>query len=154
METARGAKKSAFYDRLAAHGAYSPRRQRMGRCRLVCALREQSRRSRSSRGIGRTGFRIGGRAQGEREGVIVMDMSFMAKFIVQGRDAGRVLNYISANNVDGPAGMITYTQWLDEGGKLQADLTVTKLSDEKFWVVASDTAHRPCRHVDAPAHRR
>ena len=80
-----------------------------------------------------------------REGVILMDMSFMAKFRVQGRDAGRVLNQISANNVDGPAGLITYTQWLNAGGTLEADLTVTKLDDESFWVVASDLAHR---HVE------
>jgi glycine cleavage system aminomethyltransferase T len=77
-----------------------------------------------------------------REGVILMDMSFMAKFLVEGRDAGRVLEHISANRVDGPAGRITYTQWLNEGGTLEADLTVTKLDDERFWVVASDTAHR------------
>ena len=36
--------------------------------------------------------------------MILMDMSFMSKFLVQGRDAGRVLNHISANNVDGDAG--------------------------------------------------
>ena len=34
---------------------------------------------------------------------------------------------------------------LDEAGKLQADLTVTKLDDERFMVVATDTAHR---HVE------
>ncbi|HEU4730745.1 MAG TPA: glycine cleavage T C-terminal barrel domain-containing protein, partial [Kofleriaceae bacterium] len=77
-----------------------------------------------------------------RDGVIVMDMSFMSKFLVEGRDAGRLLDWLSANRVDGPAGQITYTQWLDEAGKLQADLTVAKLEDERFWVVASDTAHR------------
>jgi 4-methylaminobutanoate oxidase (formaldehyde-forming) len=77
-----------------------------------------------------------------REGVILMDMSFMAKFRVQGRDAGRVLEFVSANHVDGPAGRITYTQWLNAGGTIEADLTVTKLDDEEFWVVASDTAHR------------
>ena len=77
-----------------------------------------------------------------REGVILMDMSFMAKFAVEGRDAGRLLNQLSANNVDGAEGMITYTQWLNEGGTLEADLTVTKLGEERYWVVASDTAHR------------
>src|SRR5689334_7344624 len=86
-----------------------------------------------------------------------MDMSFMAKFLVQGRDAGRLLNHISANNVDGPAGQITYTQWLNEGGTLEADLTVTKLDDERYWVVASDTAHRHAetwmkRHFPDDAH--
>jgi 4-methylaminobutanoate oxidase (formaldehyde-forming) len=41
--------------------------------------------------------------------------------------------------------MITYTQWLNEGGLIEADLTVTKLGDEDYFVVASDTAHR---HVE------
>jgi glycine cleavage system aminomethyltransferase T len=80
-----------------------------------------------------------------REGVILMDMSFMSKFRVEGRDAGAFLNWISANQVDGDANTITYTQWLDEAGKLQADLTVTKLDDQRYWVVASDTVHR---HVE------
>ncbi|HVK84263.1 MAG TPA: aminomethyltransferase family protein, partial [Kofleriaceae bacterium] len=70
---------------------------------------------------------------------------------------GKLLDYVSANSVDGAAGMITYTQWLDEAGKLQADLTVTKLADEKYWVVASDTVHRHVetwmrRHAPEDAH--
>jgi 4-methylaminobutanoate oxidase (formaldehyde-forming) len=77
-----------------------------------------------------------------RTGVIVMDMAFMAKFDVRGRDAGRILDRVSANHVNGEPGRITYTQWLNEAGTLEADLTVTKLDDDRFWVVASDTAHR------------
>jgi glycine cleavage system aminomethyltransferase T/glycine/D-amino acid oxidase-like deaminating enzyme len=77
-----------------------------------------------------------------REGVILMDMSFMAKFAVQGRDAGRELDQLSANHVNAEPGMITYTQWLNHAAKLEADLTVTKLADDDFYVVASDTAHR------------
>jgi 4-methylaminobutanoate oxidase (formaldehyde-forming) len=66
----------------------------------------------------------------------------MAKFDVRGRDAGQVLDRISANQVNGEPGRITYTQWLNEAGTLEADLTVTKLDDDRFWVVASDAAHR------------
>jgi 4-methylaminobutanoate oxidase (formaldehyde-forming) len=77
-----------------------------------------------------------------RNGVILMDMSFMSKYLVQGRDAGRALERLSANRVDGETGLITYTQWLNEAGTLEADLTVTKLDDDRYWVVASDTAHR------------
>ncbi len=80
-----------------------------------------------------------------REGVILMDMSFMSKFLVQGRDAGAELDRLSAGAVNGETGRITYTQWLNDQGKLEADLTVTKLAEDKFWVVASDTAHR---HVE------
>lgn len=80
-----------------------------------------------------------------RESVVLMDMSFMSKFFVKGSDAARMLNRVSANQVDGEPGVITYTQWLNEGGTVEADLTVTKLDDDTFWVVASDTAHR---HVE------
>ncbi len=85
-----------------------------------------------------------------RNGVILMDMSFMSKFLVQGPDAGRVLNYLSTNNVDDAVGRTTYTQWLNDAGTIEADLTVTKLpvgfgggtDEHAFLVVASDTAHR------------
>ena len=146
MQTARGAKKSALHDRLAAQGAYfkdvsgwegpdwyAPKGQEPKPGKL---------------GWGRLDWFPHWEAEHRavREGVILMDMSFMAKFKVEGRDAGRLLNFISANNVDGPPGLITYTQWLNEGGTLEADLTVTKLDDDRYWVVASDTAHR---HVEA-----
>ncbi|MBT8064963.1 MAG: FAD-dependent oxidoreductase, partial [Gammaproteobacteria bacterium] len=77
-----------------------------------------------------------------REGVIAMDMSFMGKFLVQGRDAGAFLDYLSANAVNEEAEKITYTQWLNEDGRLEADLTVIKLDEERFMVVTSDIAHR------------
>jgi heterotetrameric sarcosine oxidase gamma subunit len=92
-----------------------------------------------------------------REAVVAMDMSFMGKFLVQGRDAGRCLNRISANDVDGATGMITYTQWLNHGGTLEADLTVTKLGDEEYLVVVTDTMVRHAgawmkRHLPDDAH--
>jgi 4-methylaminobutanoate oxidase (formaldehyde-forming) len=71
-----------------------------------------------------------------------MDMTFMGKFLVQGRDAGRVLDRISANHVDGETGTITYTQWLNEKGTLEADVTVTRLAEDRFLVVVTDTMHR------------
>ena len=74
-----------------------------------------------------------------RNGVIAMDMSFMGKFLVQGRDAGRVLDRISANAVNGAEGRITYTQWLNETGRLEADVTVTKLESDRFLVIVTDT---------------
>ncbi len=91
-----------------------------------------------------------------RNGVVLMDMSFMAKFLVCGNDAGRLLNWISANQVDGAAGRVTYTQWLNDAGRIEADLTVTKLDHGRYLVVASDTAHRHAaawmqRHIAAGA---
>ncbi len=76
-----------------------------------------------------------------REDVGLIDMSFMAKLLVSGGESGAVLDHLSAAAVDGDAGVITYTQWLDDSARLLADLTVTKLDAESFLVVASDTAH-------------
>ena len=57
----------------------------------------------------------------------MIDMSFMSKFLVQGADAGRVLDWLATARVDGPDGTISYTQFLSPRGTIEADLTVTKL---------------------------
>jgi heterotetrameric sarcosine oxidase gamma subunit len=140
LRTARGAKLSPVHDRLVAHGGY---------------LREVSGWEGADwfAGPGTTpeATPTWGRAdwfarweaehRAVRERVGLMDMSFMSKLRVTGRDSGRVLDHVCAGAVDGDAGRITYTQWLDDDARLQADLTVTKLADDDFWVVASDTAH-------------
>ncbi|HEY8088190.1 MAG TPA: FAD-dependent oxidoreductase, partial [Polyangiaceae bacterium] len=145
MQTARGAKRSPIHDRLAARGASF--RDVSGWEGADWYLPEGEAPQEERLSWGRQHWFPYWKAEHEatRNGVIVMDMSFMSKFLVQGREAGRVLEHISANHVDGAPGVITYTQWLDEAGKLQADLTVTKLDDERYWVVATDTAHR---HVE------
>jgi 4-methylaminobutanoate oxidase (formaldehyde-forming) len=145
METARGVKVSPLHDRLAEAGAYF---------RDVSGWEAPD--WYAPRGVeprvealswGRQNWFPYWQAEHEsvRNGVSLMDMSFMSKFVVQGRDAGHLLDSISAAQVDGEPGMITYTPWINEGGTLEADLTVTKLDDDRFWVVATDTAHR---HVE------
>ncbi|MDQ1601569.1 MAG: hypothetical protein QOD68_3043 [Actinomycetota bacterium] len=145
MQTARGAKTSAFHDRLVAQGAYF--RDVSGWEGADWYAGEGQVADPGPLTWGRPAWfdRWAAEHRAAREDVIAMDMSFMSKFLVQGRDAGRLLERLSANHVDGEPGVITYTQWLNEGGTLEADLTVTKLDDERFWVVASDTAHR---HVE------
>jgi 4-methylaminobutanoate oxidase (formaldehyde-forming) len=140
MMTARGAKKSPFYDRLAAKGAYF--RDVSGWEGADWYGNPELHANTLTFGKPDWFEQWAAEHRAAREGVILMDMSFMSKFMVEGRDAGRLLNWISANNVDGAAGQITYTQWLDENAKLWGDLTVTKLSDETYFVVSSDTVHR------------
>ena len=77
-----------------------------------------------------------------REAVGVLDMTLMAKLIVQGPDAAAVLSRLSANHVTAAIGRIVYTQWLNEAGGIVADVTVTWLDPEKFLVIASDVIHR------------
>ncbi len=157
MTTARGAKRSPIHHRLEAQGAYFKDVSGWEGADWFAGHGQTP--DPGPLTFGKPSFFAQWKREHDatRTGVILMDMSFMAKFLVQGRDAGRVLNWISANNVDGDVGRVTYTQWLNEGGTLEADLTVTKLADEKFMVVASDTAHRHTetwlkRHTPDDAH--
>ncbi|MGA7268071.1 MAG: FAD-dependent oxidoreductase [Aestuariivirga sp.] len=63
------------------------------------------------------------------------DQASFAKYAVEGRAACKVLNRISANDVDVEPGRIVYTQWLNERGGIEADLTVTRLAEDRFLVV-------------------
>jgi len=70
-----------------------------------------------------------------REGVALFDQSSFAKFRLEGRDAVTVLNRVCANNVDVAEGRVVYTQWLNDCGGIEADLTVTRLSETAFMIV-------------------
>ena len=77
-----------------------------------------------------------------REAVGVFDMTFMSRFLVQGRDAAAVLDRLSANFVGGEVGRVVYTQWCDVDGGILADVTVTRLAEDRFMVGAADLLHR------------
>jgi 4-methylaminobutanoate oxidase (formaldehyde-forming) len=92
-----------------------------------------------------------------REAVGMIDMSLMANLLVQGRDAEAVLNRVSANDVAVDVGRVVYTQWLNERGGIEADLTVTRLAEDRFMVVTTDLTHRRAvawfrRHTPEDAH--
>ena len=148
MSSARGAKRSPLHDRLAAAGAcfkdvsgwespdwFAPHGESPSIPALSWRWNEQ-----------RWFQWWKSEHEAARNGVVLIDMSFMSKFMVSGDDASTLLERLSANRVTEETGRVTYTQWLNEHGRLEADLTVTKLTDDRFLVVATDTAHR---HVEA-----
>lgn len=70
-----------------------------------------------------------------RENVGMYDMTSFGKIRVEGRDARAFLNYICGNDVDVPVGKIIYTQFLNERGCIEADVTVTRLAENSYIVV-------------------
>jgi len=72
-----------------------------------------------------------------REGIALFDQSSFGKFMLQGKDAESVLNRICANDVAVPPGRIVYTQWLNERGGIEADLTVTRLDADRYLIVTA-----------------
>jgi len=72
-----------------------------------------------------------------RDRVALFDQSSYPIFTLKGRDATRVLNHICANNIDVPVNRIVYTQWLNERGGIEADVTITRMADDEFMIVSS-----------------
>jgi len=157
LKTARGAKRSPFHDRLTDHGAYF--KDVSGWEGADWYAPESEKAEVENHAWGRENWFPFWEAEhrAARENVVLMDMSFMSKFMIQGRDAGNVLNHISANEVNAKVNQITYTQWLNPHGTLEADLTVTKLAQDRFMVVTADTMQRHAetwlrRHIPEEAH--
>ncbi len=92
-----------------------------------------------------------------REAVALFDQSSFVKLEIAGRDAETVLQRVCANDVAVEPGRVVYTQWLNARGGIEADLTVTRLAEDRFLVVTG-AAHQVrerqwlAAHVEADAH--
>ena len=136
FETARGVRKSPIYDRLVEQGAchgvafgwerpnwYAPKGEK--------AEYEYSYKRQNWFEYSASEHRA------VRENVALFDQMSFAKFRLQGKGAEQALNRICGNNVSVKPGRLVYTQWLNEKGGIEADLTITKISDDDFLVVTS-----------------
>ena len=70
-----------------------------------------------------------------RNNVGMYDMSSFGKIRVEGRDAVAFMNYIGGGQYDVPVGKIVYTQFLNKRAGIEADVTVTRLTETAFLVV-------------------
>ncbi len=89
---------------------------------------------------------VGQEHRAVREGVGMFEQSSFSKFLVQGRDAERHLNWLSTNDVAVPVGKCVYTQFLNTRGGIEADITVTRMDADSFLIVTPAFTHR---HVQA-----
>ena len=137
--TARGVRKSPLHDRLVAAGAAFGEAAGWERANWYAPgqtdpLYEYS--------FGRQNWFEHSAAEhrATRAGVALFDQTSFAKFQLSGRDALSVLNQVCANEVDVDPGRTVYTQWLNERGGIEADLTVTRVEADEFLIVTSATS--------------
>jgi 4-methylaminobutanoate oxidase (formaldehyde-forming) len=135
-ETARGVRKSALHDRLAAAGACFGEVAGYERANWFAPAGVEPRYEYS---YGRQNWFEHSAAEHRavREGVGLFDQSSFGKFLLKGADAAAVLGRMCANEVDVPLGRVVYTQWLNERGGIEADLTVTREAADSYLVVTS-----------------
>lgn len=75
-----------------------------------------------------------------RERVGIIDLSSFGKIEVAGDGALALLERVCDNRIDRPVGSVVYTQFLDERGGIVGDVTVTRLSENRFRVTTGSAA--------------
>jgi dimethylglycine dehydrogenase len=110
--------------------------------------------------------RVGDECRAVRSGVGVLDQTSFAKSEISGPGAERLLDHLCANGLPAGAGRITLTQMCNRRGGVECDVTVTRLADDRFYVVSAAAteahdlawihAHLPERgvHIDNVTSRR
>jgi 4-methylaminobutanoate oxidase (formaldehyde-forming) len=87
--------------------------------------------------LGRQAWALRVRAEclAARDAAVLIDLSMYGKLIAQGPDAARALNRVASAQMDVPPGTSVYTPLLNARGGIEADVTVTRLSETAFLVV-------------------
>ncbi len=155
-ETARGVRRSAVHDRLAQAGAcfgeaFGWERANWYAPAGMAPVYEYS--------YGRQNWfsRSALEHRAVRSTVGLFDQSSFAKFRLEGADAAHVLGRICANDIDVAPGRMVYTQWLNDRGGIEADVTVTRLDEAAFLIVTgAETETKDFnwlkRHIDPGKH--
>jgi len=136
METARGVRRTPLHEHLKARGAVFGEVAGWERANWF-ARDGQEREYRYA--WGRQNWFDNQRAEhlAVRNGVGLFDMTSFGKIRIEGRDAEGFLQRVCANDIGGPVGKITYTQMLNPRGGIEADVTVTRLSETAFVMVTA-----------------
>jgi 4-methylaminobutanoate oxidase (formaldehyde-forming) len=79
--------------------------------------------------------RLGQEHVATRERVTLYDLTPFSKIEVSGPGALALLNRVADSEMDKPIGSATYTQFCNPNGGVEADVTVTRLGADRFWVI-------------------
>jgi 4-methylaminobutanoate oxidase (formaldehyde-forming) len=78
---------------------------------------------------------VGEEHRAARERVVIFDQTSFAKFLLIGPHAEAALSWIAANDVAKAPGSLVYTQMLNKRGGIECDLTVSRLSEDSYYIV-------------------
>jgi glycine cleavage system T protein (aminomethyltransferase) len=78
-----------------------------------------------------------------RNAAAMIDVSPLMKYMIQGKDAARLLDRITTRNIQKmKVGQVYYTGWCDDEGKMIDDGTVSRLEENTFRLTAADPSLR------------
>src|SRR5574339_728767 len=78
-----------------------------------------------------------------RNSAALIDVTPLMKYIINGKDACRLLNRVVTRDMDKlKVGQVYYTGWCDDEGKLLDDGTVTRLGEQSFRMTSAEPTLR------------
>ncbi len=80
---------------------------------------------------------VGEECRAVRSAVGVLDQTSFAKYELSGPGAERLLDHLCANRLPQAVGRMTLTQLCTPKGGIEADVTVTRLAEDRFYVVSA-----------------
>ena len=78
---------------------------------------------------------VGSECRAARERAVLIDQSSFSKYEIDGPGAFAALQRLAANDLDKPRGALVYTQLCNERGGIEADVTITRLAEDRFYFV-------------------
>jgi sarcosine dehydrogenase len=130
----RGQRRSAIYDRLGERGAVFGSKFGFERANWF-AVDGASRHETPTFGRSEAWPFIGAEHVAVRQAVGVIDQSSFVKFRIRGRNALGTLQKVAGAELDVAIGKVVYTQLLNSRGGIEADVTITRLSEDEFYFV-------------------
>ncbi|HEU5416941.1 MAG TPA: FAD-dependent oxidoreductase, partial [Streptosporangiaceae bacterium] len=140
----RGQRRSPLHDVLAARGAVHGTKSGWERASWFAPAGDRDTAGRPAGGaaaeeltFGRDSAfgRVGDEHRAVREAAGLIDLTSFAKYEISGRGALALLQRLAGAELDVPPGRIVYTQLLNERAGIEADLTVTRLAGDRFYLV-------------------
>lgn len=135
FKTARGVRRSVLHDKLKSMGAVFGTENGWERANWFA---DEGQEQQYEYSYARQNWFENNKREHEavRNAVGVIDQSSFSKYQVEGPDAVQMMNRICSNNVDVPIGKMVYTQWLNERGGIEADVTLTRIKSDAYLIVS------------------
>ncbi len=133
LESVRPLRRSPLYDRIAAKGAVFG--SKMGWERAIYFRPKGAAEAPYTWGTPAWLDWVRAEQKAVRERVAIFDQTSFSKYLMQGRDALKVLQRLCANEIDVPVGRMVYTALLNRRGGFESDLTVVRLAETQFMIV-------------------
>ncbi len=74
-----------------------------------------------------------------RNSAALIDVTPLMKYIIKGKDAGRLLNRVVTRDMDKlKVGQVYYTGWCDDEGKMIDDGTISRLDESTYRMTSAD----------------